>query len=150
MKLLPIEVDEKQNYRFGHNPECREILQVYPGFYKRVGFHKPWIGYFATNDENSLVGCGGYKGKPSNGKVEISYGTFKNFRGRGLGTEICRQLVELSLKTDSSVKITARTLPDNLGSIGILKKNHFECNGLLYDEEDGDVLEWELRVPSIK
>ncbi len=147
MKLLPIEVDETQNHWFAQNPECLEILLVYPGFYQRVGFNKPWIGYFAINDDNQIVGCGGYKGKPKDGKVEIAYGTFKDFQAQGIGTEICRQLVKLSLETDPSIRITARTLPDNLASIGILKKNGFECNGLVYDEEDGDVLEWELKQP---
>ena len=65
-----------------------------------MGFIKPWIGYFATMDGNEIIGCGGFKGKPVAGKVEIAYGTFKNYKGMGVATEICRQLVLLSLKTD--------------------------------------------------
>ncbi|MDQ3291237.1 MAG: GNAT family N-acetyltransferase [Bacteroidota bacterium] len=150
MKLLPIELDETQNNQFAHNPECLDILKVYPEFYQRVGFHKPWIGYFVANDDNFIIGCGGYKGQPKDGKIEIAYGTFEEYQNQGVGTEICRQLVQLSLQTDPSVKITARTLPDNLASIGILKKNGFECNGLVFDEEDGEVLEWELKKPGTR
>jgi hypothetical protein len=33
--------------------------------------------------------------------------------------------------------------------MGILKKNGFECLGIVYDDEDGDVLEWEFKKPGI-
>ena len=97
MKLIPIEVDEALNSEYRSNPECIDILDVYPGFYERVGFIKPWIGYFATWHNDEIIGCGGFKGRPLNGKVEIAYGTFKNYEGRGVATEICRQLVSLSI-----------------------------------------------------
>ena len=97
MKLIPIEVDEALNSEYRSNPECIDILDVYPGFYERVGFIKPWIGYFATGDDGEIIGCGGFKGRPLNGKVEIAYGTFKNYEGRGVATEICKQLVSLSI-----------------------------------------------------
>jgi RimJ/RimL family protein N-acetyltransferase len=143
--LLPIDIDETQNARFGNDPECVSVMQVYPNYYKKVGFHKPWIGYFATIDGKEIIGAAGYKGKPANGKVEIAYGTFKAYEGKGVGTAICRQLVELSLATDPAIRITARTLPDSYASIGILKKNGFVCLGMVYDEEDGNVLEWEFK-----
>ena len=145
MLLLPIDIDELKNLRFRENPECIPILNVYPGFYQKAGYNKPWIGYFATTDGEEIVGAGGYKGKPRNGKVEIAYGTFKKYEGQGIGTEICRQLVLLSLQTDPAIRITARTLQDGNASIAILKKNGFECLGIVYDEEDGNVLEWEFK-----
>lgn len=145
MKLLPIEVDFSLNHKFSVIPECVEILNVYPDYYGKVGFNKPWIGYFATRDGNEIIGCGGFKGKPQEGKIEIAYGSFKNYEGQGVGTEICRQLVLLSLKTDPSIRITARTLIGNNGSITILKRNGFSCNGIVYDEEDGNVWEWEYQ-----
>ena len=144
MLLLPIDTDQTKNERFKENPECVSILNVYPDFYQRVGYNKPWIGYFVTIDRDEIVGAGGYKGKPREGKVEIAYGTFKRYEGQGIGTEICRQLVLLSQNTDPAIRITARTLQDGYASIKILKKNGFECLGIVHDEEDGEVLEWEL------
>lgn len=146
MKLLPIDVDETQNERFAREPECIAILAVYPDFYKKVGFHKPWIGYFVADDANQLIGCGGFKGKPQNNCIEIAYGTFKSYQGRGIGTAICRELVLLSGQTDPTVKITARTLPENYPSIKILQKNGFVCLGTVLDDEDGEVLEWEYKL----
>ena len=145
MKLLPIDIDETKNAHFLENRECLAALEVYPDYYKRVGYNPPWIGYFVADDKNEMVGCGGYKGKPKVDTVEIAYGTFKKFEGQGVGTQICRQLVLLSLQTDPAIKIRARTLPENHASIGILKRNGFECLGLVYDEDDGDVLEWAFK-----
>jgi RimJ/RimL family protein N-acetyltransferase len=147
MKLLPIEMEEAQNQQFT-TPECLEVLTIFTEYYKKVGFNKPWIAYFVTDDTTEILGGGGYKGKPKENKVEISYGTFNNYQGRGIGTQICRQLVLLSLQTDPSVKITARTLPDNHASMAILKRNGFECLGTIYDEDDGEVLEWEFKKVS--
>jgi len=96
-------------------------------------------------DGEEIIGAGGYKGKPKDGKVEIAYGTFKKHEGQGIGTEICRQLVLLSLRTDPAIRITARTFQDGHASMGILKKNGFVCLGIVYDEDDGNVLEWELK-----
>ena len=89
-----------------------------------------------------LVGCGAFKGAPQNGAVEIAYGTFEPFRQKGIGTEICKLLVELSLKTDPSVTITARTLPQKNFSTRILEKNGFIFSGTVNDPDDGDVWEW--------
>ena len=142
MTFLPIEMDNELNAKFKDNPECLVIIDVFQEQYRKVGFTKPWIAYFATNDKDEVIGGGGFKGQPKNGKVEISYGTFKNFEGQGVGTEICKQLVSLALQIEPSVKISARTLPDNSVSIRILERNGFECTGTVYDEEDGNVLEW--------
>ncbi|MBL7700557.1 MAG: GNAT family N-acetyltransferase [Chitinophagaceae bacterium] len=145
MKLLPIDIDISKHERFTANPECVEILNVYPAYYEKVGYNPPWIGYFTTNDDVEIIGCGGYKGKPRNGTIEIAYGTFKNFQGKGIGTEICRQLVALALKTDPSLRITARTLRQTSASTTILQRNNFKFVGTVFDDDDGDVWEWEYQ-----
>ncbi len=142
MKFLPIEMDDTLNAKYKDNPECLAILSVFQAHYKKVGFKKPWVAYFVSNDKDGIIGGGGFKGQPKDGKVEISYGTFKNFEGQGIGTEICKQLVSLALQTEPSVMITARTVPENSASIRILERTGFECAGTVYDEEDGNVLEW--------
>ncbi len=147
MYLLPIEQDETLNAKYTLHPECMEILKLYPGYYAKIGFVKPWIGYFASMDGQVIVGTGGFKGKPINRKVEIAYGTFKEFEGRGIGKEICKLLVTLSLKTDSTLIITARTLENENSSASILKQNGFSCEGTVQDEEDGTVWEWVYSKP---
>jgi [ribosomal protein S5]-alanine N-acetyltransferase len=141
MKLIPIKERLEENRKFNRNPLCREILQQTIDFYKKVGFVRPWIGYFA--EENGvLVGAGAFKGQPVNGTLEIAYGTFEKYREQGIGTMICRKLVELSLRSDSSIRITARTLPEKNFSVRILEKNNFIFNATVDDPEDGEVWEW--------
>ena len=82
MLLLPIDINERKNSSFTNNHECLQVLKVYPDYYKKIGYNKPWIGYFATIDGQEIIGVAGFKGKPKDGKVEIAYGTFKNLKDR--------------------------------------------------------------------
>ncbi len=93
--LLPIKEALSDNTEFLSNPLCAENLTMSVLFYARVGYSPPWIGYYASVD-GTIVGSGGFKGRPLNGKVEIAYGTFPAFRTKGVGTAICRRLVELA------------------------------------------------------
>ena len=142
MILKPILETPEENKEFMKVPYCREILQMSIDYYKKIGFIQPWVGYFAESG-GKLVGSAGFKGKPVNGTIEIAYGVFEQFRKQGIGTEICRMMVELALKTDPSLKINARTLPENNFSVWILQKNKFVFSGTVNDPEDGDVWEWE-------
>lgn len=141
MKLISIKETLEENAQFVENPLCQDSIYMTIDFYKRVGFNLPWISYYVKLEEE-LVGAAAFKGKPVNGIVEIAYGTFEKYRNRGIGTSICRQLVNLSLQTDPSVIITARTLPEENFSVKLLKKNDFVFSGTVIDPEDGEVWEW--------
>ncbi len=144
MRLLPIKRTLSENEVFANNPLCTETLNMCIEFYKRVGFNPPWICYYAE-ENGELIGSGAFKGRPVDHTVEISYGTMDNYRQKGIGTRICKHLVELSLATDPSVRITARTLPEHNYSTRILEKNNFILLGSVNDPEDGDVWEWEYK-----
>jgi ribosomal-protein-alanine N-acetyltransferase len=145
MKLIPIKKELEDNQEFVNNPLCRDTLVMIIDFYKRVGFVPPWICYYVELD-GQLVGSAGIKGPPINGQIEIAYGTMEPYQHQGIGTKICRALVELSLKTDPSIKITARTVPENTYSTKVLINNNFVCLGIVNDPEDGDVWEWLYQV----
>ena len=144
MELLPIKETPGENEELINHPLSQESVIMTIGFYKKVGFVQPWIGYIAKQD-GEMVGAAGFKGQPINGTIEIAYGTFEDYQKKGIGTEICRQLVELSLRTDPTIKITARTLPEKNYSTRILEKNNFVLLGFVTDPEDGEVWEWEYR-----
>jgi len=143
MKLLPIQEKLEDNEIFITDPLCQESLYATVEFYRGVGFSPPWIGYYAMQD-NELVGCAGFKGRPINDKVEIAYGTFEKFQHQGIGAAICKEMVNLSLETDPNVRIMARTLPEKNFSTRILEKNNFKCLGTVIDVDDGEVWEWEF------
>lgn len=145
MELLPVKEHLHQNTEFASNADCQESIQMCIDFYKRVGFNPPWICYYVQVD-GRLVAAAAFKGKPVNNKVEIAYGTFAAHQHQGIGTQIAKTLVQLSLKTDPSVTITARTLPEENYSARILRKNNFKLLGTIIDNEDGEVWEWEYET----
>jgi ribosomal-protein-alanine N-acetyltransferase len=85
-----------------------------------------------------------FKGKPVNRKIEIAYGTIEAVQHHGIGTKICRALVELSLKTDTFVK-SQHELFLKIISTKIITKNNFVWVGIVNDPDDGNVWEWEYR-----
>jgi len=145
IKLLPIKQLLADNEEFLHHQDCVETLEMSVQFYARVGYSIPWIGYYASMD-GTLVGSGGFKGRPFDYKVEIAYGTFPAFQSKGIGTEICRQLVQLARATDPGVRVMARTLMEENHSAKILRRNGFEWQGIVNDPDDGDVWEWEYKT----
>jgi [ribosomal protein S5]-alanine N-acetyltransferase len=140
MELLPIKKTKGENQDFMNEPDCWDTIDFTIDFFDRIGYTPPWIGYYAQQD-GKLVGSCAFKGAPKNGKVEIAYGTFQ-----GVAAEMCRQLVLISLQTNPSVIVTARTLPEENFSTKVLQKNGFKCLGTVWDEEDGEVWEWEYQV----
>jgi [ribosomal protein S5]-alanine N-acetyltransferase len=142
VKLFPIKEILADNIEFLAHPDCRETLEMSVLYYVKVGYRIPWIGYYAGMN-NNWVGAAGFKGKPVEGKVEIAYSTFSPFQKMGIGTEMCRQLVQLAKVADPAVRIMARTLMEENYSTRILRKNGFEWQGIVTDVDDGEVWEWE-------
>ena len=145
IELLPIKELLRDNGEFHDNPDCQDSLQMSLLFYAKVGYRIPWIGYYVRMN-GKLVGSAGFKGRPIDNKVEIAYGTFPSFQKMGVGTEICRQLVQLARATDPSVRIMARTLMEENYSARILRKNGFKWLGVVMDPDDGEVWEWEYSL----
>jgi len=144
MELIPIKQHLTENKVFTDNPACQESIYMSVNFYKKIGFNPPWICYYVQQD-NQLVGCAAFKGKPVNGRIEIAYGVFPDYQQKGIGAQIAAILVKTALQTDPLVTITARTLPAENYSTRILRKNNFKLLGMVTDEEDGDVWEWEYQ-----
>jgi RimJ/RimL family protein N-acetyltransferase len=144
LELIPIRKTLDENKEFAIHPDCQDGLSMTIDYYEKIGFVIPWIGYYASIDD-VLVGSAGFKGKPVNGRVEIAYGTFPRFRKRGVGTAICKRMVQLSLITDPGIRICARTFTEDNYSSKILKRNDFKLLGTVIDDEDGEVWEWEFR-----
>jgi ribosomal-protein-alanine N-acetyltransferase len=148
MRLEPIRIDEDKTKKIYDNPDCQEIFKSYPEYYYKVGYHPPWIGYFVMRNEK-VVGVCGFTGHPKNGRVEIAYGTFKEFEGQGIASFSCRILVILAQSADPKLVITAKTAPEHNASTTILKRNGFVFTGIVQDEDFGDAWEWVYREKHI-
>lgn len=145
IELIPIAPTLEGNAELADIPECAEYLQMTIDYFNLIGYQPPWIGYQVRLD-GEFVGNAAIKGAPVNGRIEIAYGTFERLRHRGIGGAICRALVDLAQKTDPTVIVTARTLPEKNYSTRILEKNGFVFSGMVHDPEDGEVWEWVYRM----
>jgi RimJ/RimL family protein N-acetyltransferase len=79
-------------------------IKMEVGFYSKIGFQPPWVGYLATMS-GVPVGLGAFKGSPSANKVEVAYFTFPEKEGQGLGTQICGALVEIARSKDPRTSV---------------------------------------------
>ena len=141
MILRPLLIDEDKNQEIFANPACQEIFKSYPDYYFKTGYNPPWIGYFVIDDDK-VVGVCGFTGAPKDGRVEIAYGTFKQYEGQGIASYSCRELISITVSADSKIIITAKTAPEENASVKILKRNGFVFTGMVQDEGIGDAWEW--------
>src|SRR5665213_3430317 len=113
MTFVPILIDEDKTKEIYANPDCQEIFKSYPEYYFKTGYNLPWIGYFVIS-EGKVVGVGGFTVKPKDGKVEIAYGTFKNYEGQAIATFSCQQLISIAKTTITRITISAITSPNKM------------------------------------
>jgi len=92
--------------------------------------------------ENKMVGDLCIVGEPNeDGEIEIGYGTYDEFQGKGFMTEIVGGIIEWT-KTQSNVKsVIASTDKTNTASFKVLEKNNFIKIG-----ETETYLNWKLEI----
>ena len=141
LTLLPIDRNEDKSKKIYSSEECQLILKIWDEYYPEIGYNFPWVGYFVMRDNQVVGGCG-FTGPPMNNRVEVAYGTFKEFEGQGIATLACRKLIAIAKNEDINLIITAKTAPENNASTKILKRNGFLYSGIVQDHEIGDAWEW--------
>jgi ribosomal-protein-alanine N-acetyltransferase len=93
-----------------------------------------------VKDESRMVGDVCFVGEPDeNGEIEIGYGTYEDFRGKGYMTEAVGSMIEWASRQDFVKSIFAQTAKDNPSSYAVLEKNGFEKIG-----EGEGVFNWRL------
>ena len=141
IKIIALDID-KSKEMYGSD-DCQALLKSYPDYYQQTGYNLPWVGYFVIR-ENQIVGCCGFTGQPKEGKVEIAYGTFKEYENQGIATFSCQQLISIAQQSAPTVVITAKTAPEHNASTKILQKNGFAFTEIVQDDEIGDAWLWTL------
>lgn len=108
-----------------------------------------WWTYFPVHKEdNKLIGTCGYKGRPGpEGVVEIGYEITKDYRNRGLATEVAGALVRHALLHPAVKSVQAHTLGENNASTRVLTKCGFRKTGEIPDQEMGTIWKWTLVPP---
>jgi len=95
-----------------------------------------------SKDANKMVGDLCIVGEPNaDGEIEIGYGTYEEFQGKGFMTEIVGGIIEWT-KMQSIVKsIAASTDKTNTASFKVLQKNNFIKIG-----ETETLFKWKLEI----
>ena len=96
--------------------------------------------------ENKMIGDLCIVGEPNlEGEIEIGYGTYDEFQGKGFMTEIVSGII-IWTKTQSIVKsIIASTDKTNIASFRVLEKNNFNKIG-----ETEALFNWKLEMNNEK
>lgn len=105
---------------------------------KNYLFSTLWTGILKA--ENKMVGDICIVGEPNeNGEIEIGYGTYDEYKGKGYMTEMVSGII-LWAKSQANVQsIIASTNKDNVASFKVLEKNNFKTIG-----ETEELLNWKL------
>ena len=105
------------------------------------------IGSFTIVDRATSVAVGmlGTKGPVlADGTVEIGYGLGVESWGRGFATEAVGAFCSYLFRDLAANVVRAETTTWNVASQRVLEKNGFARVGERWDEEDGDLVVWEL------
>ena len=145
MELKIIDINEDKANEIYASNDCQQLIDSMNEYYPKIGFNKPWVGYFVFRN-NQVVGTCGFTGQPKDGKVEIAYWTFKEFEGQGVASFACKELISISKTTDPTITITAKTAPEHNASTKILQNNRFEFSEIVQDDEIGDAWLWTLKT----
>lgn len=93
-------------------------------------------------DENRSVADVCFQGEPNDkGEIEIGYGTYEQFKGKGYMTEAVQGMINWAKKQEKIKAIIASTDKKNVASYTILVKNDFKKNG-----ESEEQFNWHLFV----
>jgi RimJ/RimL family protein N-acetyltransferase len=116
---------------------------------------EPWFvyGVVLPDDERPLIGHAGFHGPPGINAVkaadaiEVGYTIFEPHRRRGYATEVVQALMDWASREHAIHHFVASIAPENVPSLALVKRLGFEQTGRHWDEEDGEELEFELRIP---
>jgi ribosomal-protein-alanine N-acetyltransferase len=127
------------------SPELREALEgtILPNVAdagKNHLFNTLWT--IILKAESRMVGDICFVGEPDeNGEIELGYGTYEAFRGRGYMKEAVACLLEWVKFQDNVKSVFAQTAKDNPASFAVLERNSFEKIG-----EDENIFNWRLKI----
>lgn len=111
MKLRLIEIgrDGSPERCPGHMPPAaRDVVEGTVNLYQAVGYQPPWVGYLADRD-GEVVGACAFLAPPSDQRVEMRCESFPEYRARGVGSEMLRQMVQKARTAEPAIEIFMQT-----------------------------------------
>lgn len=102
-------------------------------------WYAPWE--MVLTDSQKSVGDLGFKGPVRNHSVEIGYGVWPEYEGRGYTTEALQAMTQWAFEQKDVMFVEAETAPDNRASQRVLEKCGFVQDGTMGEEGPRFVLE---------
>jgi len=99
--------------------------------------------FFVVGEPRTLVGWGGFKGRPRDGAVELGYAVAPGWEGRGVATAAVRELLREAWAAPEVQAVLAHTLAGPGASVRVLEKTGFVHDGAREDDDLGTV--WRFR-----
>jgi RimJ/RimL family protein N-acetyltransferase len=130
------------------SPELKEALEqtILPNVAdqsKNYLYSTIWTAI--SKAQNKMIGDLCIVGEPNaDGEIEIGYGTYDEFQGKGFMTEIVSGIIEWAKKQSSVKSIIASTDKTNLASFKVLQKNNFIKVG-----ETETAFNWKLDIHTV-
>lgn len=123
-----------------------DLCLAYDRIYQERGFVRPWVGYLAVRDGGQagaeIVGACGFQSRPVNGRVEVSFLTFRGFEKQGVATMMMRELAGIADGADPGIQVYARVGPQGSEAGRVLERAGFTQGDIVDDPHDGMVQEW--------
>lgn len=114
--------------------EFKEMFEKALSDYKEGPFSR-W-GIFNAQNDDFIGMCLARIFLYQPDQLEIGYTLSENYWGKGLGTEVCKALVEYCLTLHPQKDIVAVTDLDNIGSQKVLTKSGFQRHENLVREDE--------------
>ena len=116
--------------------------------------NQEWYVYAVVlpEGERPMIGHAGFHGPPGANAVkaadavEVGYSVFVPYRRRGYATEVVRALIGWASREHGIRRFIASISPENEPSLALASRLGFRHIGQHWDEEDGEELEFELRL----
>jgi ribosomal-protein-alanine N-acetyltransferase len=113
-----------------------------------------WYVYAVVLPEGKrpMIGHAGFHGPPGVNAVkvadavEVGYSVFEPYRRRGYATEVVRALIDWASSKHGIRHFVASISPENEPSLALVRRLGFEQMGRHWDEEDGEELEFQLKL----
>jgi [ribosomal protein S5]-alanine N-acetyltransferase len=116
-----------------------EFLPFINEFGKEFLFYTLWL--LIRKEDTTVIGSVCFHGEPVNGKVEIGYGVYSEFRNFGYMTEAIQRLIDWTIKRPDIQFVFAETDISNLPSQKVLQKT-----GFAIENTDIKSFIWKLKV----
>lgn len=139
LALHPLTVEELEKLAERYRGEDAELTKAYTDMAEGCRQHPAqYLWYTAwgicLRETGAMIGDGGFKGLPPDGRPEIGYGLESPYWGHGYATEAAEALCRWALEQPGVTAIEAETAPDNAASQRVLAKLGFEPTGVIGEE----------------